>query len=118
MMFNQAMGFEARLHVTKHRRDLALYLENFAPGTDGKPSRSRALAFYEFFKESNSRLAAQYFRRSQLFDEDFDEYPEHELDKDFESAALLLSNFYASRISNRDFSLQNEDQGEDLLNRT
>lgn len=110
MMFNQAMGLEARLHVSKHRRELAQYLERVAPGADGKPSRSRAIAFYEFFKEGNSRLASLYFQRSQLFDEEFDEYPERELEKDFESAALLLSKFYASRVLDADFRLQNEDQ--------
>ena len=37
MMFNRAMGAESRLHVAKHRRELAKYLEKVAPGSDGKP---------------------------------------------------------------------------------
>ena len=98
MMFNQAMGVESRMHVRKHRRELAKYLEKVAPGSDGKPARSLALSFYENFREGNNHLARLYFERENLFDENFDQYPEIELTQDVELAASLLSDFYASRF--------------------
>ena len=98
LMFNQAMGLESRFHVAKQRRELAKYLEEVAPGSDGKPSRSRALSFYEYFREGNNRLANLYFQRDQLFDERFEDYPEHELKQDIKLAASLLSDFYMSRF--------------------
>ena len=102
MMFNHAMGVEARFHVSKHRRELAQYLERVAPGADGKPSRSKALAFYEHFRKGNGYLADRYFQRPQLFDEDFKGYPEHELEADTELAASLLRDFYLSGFLGRD----------------
>ena len=99
MMFNQAMGAESRLHVTKHRKDLAKYLEKVAAGSDGKPSRSRALSFYEHFREGNNLLAKLYFQRDRLFDESFDDYPELELRRDVELAASLLSDFYLTQFA-------------------
>lgn len=99
MMFNQAMGLEPRLHVEKHRRELAKYLESAAPGTDGKPTRASARSFYNHFKEGNRRLAQLYFQRGQLFDESFDEYPELELKQDIKLAASLISDFYISRFT-------------------
>ena len=98
MMFNRAMGAESRLHVAKHRRELAKYLEKVAPGSDGKPSRSRALSFYEHFREGNSLLAKLYFQRDHLFDENFDDYPELELKRDLGLAASLLSDFYRTQF--------------------
>ena len=98
MMFNQAMGVESRMHVRKHRRKLAKYLEQVAPGSDGKPSRSVALSFYENFREGNDHLARLYFERDHLFAENFDEYPEIELTQDVALAASLLSDFYASQF--------------------
>ena len=98
MMFNQAMGAEPRLHVTRHRRELTKYLEKVAPGADGKPSRSRALSFYEHFREGNSLLAKLYFQRDHLFDENFDDYPELELKRDLDLAASLLSDFYRTQF--------------------
>jgi hypothetical protein len=98
MMFNQAMGAEPRLHVARHRRELAKYLEKVAPGADGKPSRSRALSFYEHFREGNSLLAKLYFQRDHLFDENFDDYPELELKRDLDLAASLLSDFYRTQF--------------------
>ena len=97
MMFNQAMGLESRLHVTKPRRELAKYLEKVASGSDGKPSRSRALSFYRHFRKGNSHVAKRYFQRDHLFDESFDHYPETELKPDMDLAASLLSKFYLSR---------------------
>ena len=99
MMFNQGMGIESRLHVAKHRQALAKYLEKVAPGSDGKPSRSRALSFYEHFREGNSLLAKLYFQRDHLFDERFDDYPELEPKRDIESAASLLSEFYLTQFA-------------------
>jgi len=98
MMFNQAIGAESRLHVSKHRRALAKYLEKVAPGADGKPSRSRALSFYEHFREGNSLLAQLYFQRDHLFDENFDDYPELEPKRDLDLAASLLSDFYRTQF--------------------
>ena len=98
MMFNHAMGTESRMHVKKHRRELAKYLEKVAPGSDGKPSRSLAISFYENFREGNDHLARLYFDRDHLFDENFDQYPEIELTQDVELAASLLSDFYASQF--------------------
>ncbi|MBM28982.1 MAG: hypothetical protein CME58_11470 [Halieaceae bacterium] len=99
MMFNEAMGVESRMHVSKHRRELGKYLEQVAPGSDGKPSRSQALSFYENFREGNNYLAQLYFNRDYLFDENFDQYPEIELTQDVELAATLLRDFYASRFT-------------------
>lgn len=94
MMFNEAMGVESRFHVAEHRRKLANYLERVAPGNDGKPTRSEALSFYEFFDEGNRHLAQLYFQRERLFEESFDEYPEREIEGDIETAATLLAGFY------------------------
>ena len=94
MMFNEAMGVKSRFHVAEHRRKLAKYLERVAPGEDGKPIRSQAFSFYKHFEEGNTYLAQQYFKRDRLFEESFDEYPEHELESDIESAASLLAGFY------------------------
>ena len=98
MMFNEAMGTKSRMHVRKHRRELAKYLEKFAPGSDGKPSRSLALSFYENFRDGNDCLARLYFGRDHLFDENFDQYPEIEFTQDIELAASLLSDFYTSQF--------------------
>ena len=99
MMFNQAMGVEARPHVARHRRELARYLERVAPGSDGKPARSDARSFYNHFKEGNKHIAQVYFQRDQLFDENFDDYPEHEKEQDIELAASLLRDFYLTQFS-------------------
>ena len=99
LMFNQAMGLEPRLHIAKHRRELTKYLEKVAPGSDGKPSRSHALSFYEHFRKGNRHLAKLYFQRDQLFDESFNDYPELELKQDIELAASLLSDFYVTRFT-------------------
>ena len=110
MMFNHAMGLEARLHVSKHRRELAQYLEKSCPGCRRQTITVRAIAFYEFFKEGNSRLASLYFQRSQLFDEEFDDYPEHELEADTELAASLLREvLFESFFRCKDFADETED---------
>ena len=99
MMFNRAMGVESRFHVAQHRQALAKYLEKVAPGSDGKPSRSRALSFYGHFREGNSLLAQLYFQQDHLFDESFDDYPEREPKRDIELAASLLSDFYLTQFA-------------------
>ena len=76
---------ERSLHVSQ-------YLDN-----TGKmmPSRGEAIAFYERYKESNSRLNERFHLndREWLFDNDFDDYPE-EADQDWseDTASLAIKN--------------------------
>ena len=47
-------------------------------------------------------MADRYFQRPLLFDEDFEGYPEHELEADTELAASLLREFYLSGFLGKD----------------
>ena len=96
-MFNQAIGPKARRQVTQHRRALSRYLESVAPGSDGKPTRQQAEAFYGHFRDGNKRLARHYLQRDALFDEDFSDYPDTTPPENIEAAAALLSRFYAEK---------------------
>jgi hypothetical protein len=97
MMFNEVMGPESRLKVVAQRRELAAYLERVAAGPGYKPIRASALNFYELFRESNNRLAREYFKKDRLFDERFDSYPNCEADPDIRAASSLLSEYFEHR---------------------
>jgi len=98
MMFNEFIGPESRLHVAKQRRELAKYLGNVATGSGYKPARTRAIEFYEHFREGNNCLSTEYFNRERLFHERFDGYPECEPDPDVRAASSLLSEYFEHRF--------------------
>ena len=58
------------------RKAVAGYLASRFPGPPMLPTRDEALAFYARYRESNARIARQWFQRDALFDEDFGAYPE------------------------------------------
>jgi len=68
-----------------------------AAGPGYKPIRASALNFYELFRESNNRLAREYFKKDRLFDERFDSYPNCEADPDIRAASSLLSEYFEHR---------------------
>lgn len=58
------------------QRMVVAFVEQAYPGPPASPAKAQALAFHEGFRESNCRVAREWFGREQLFKEDFDAYPE------------------------------------------
>jgi hypothetical protein len=58
------------------RLQLASVLASTFPGAPRRPSRGDARAYVERFADDNARIADAWFGGGELFDDDFDEYPE------------------------------------------
>ncbi len=58
------------------RRQLAAVLASAFPGAPRRPSRADARAYVERYRDDNARIADTWFGGDELFDDDFDEYPE------------------------------------------
>jgi hypothetical protein len=52
------------------------FVNNRYSGKSRLPSRSQAAAFYDDFRDDNSRIARRLLGREQLFEENFDQYPQ------------------------------------------
>ena len=83
-----------------NRGEIVRVLESNFSGSGATPSRSQAEEFYSMFKGSNEKLFEAYFsgRSSSLFDEDFSDLPDEEVEysfkyKDALVIALTLLNF-------------------------
>ena len=57
-------------------RQLAAVLGAEFPGSPRRPSRADARAYVARYRDDNARIADTWFGGDELFDDDFDEYPE------------------------------------------
>ena len=99
--YNEICGGQdvaARDRHRPNRQALVAYLQAQGGQDRGQlPTREDARAFYGAFAASNNRVAARWFQRAQLFQEDFSVYPEQSQAVDWEAVASLFAGFAASQ---------------------
>jgi hypothetical protein len=80
-----------RLH--KIRTQLIETVNAKYSGAGKMPLRQETIEFYNYFKESNNRVARSWFKRDNLFSEDFSMYPETLALTDPQLTKMLLEDF-------------------------
>jgi len=72
----RAAGWTADNEVRQVRRILTGVVEQRFPGKPPRPSRDEARDYLAGYAEANARVARRWFDTDELFDDDFDDFPE------------------------------------------
>lgn len=96
--------------LNPRRGNIEAYVAAVGSGPGRRPSRETARAFYESWRASNDAVKREYFPNvDQLFDENFDFYPEiaDPADLDIEDALDITAEIWAGLVTRQsDFSVQ------------